>query len=210
MIRVMLVDDHRFVRDLMRVKLESDGSISVVAEAGSGEEARRLVESCPVDVVLMDLNMPGMGGVEATARLVNARPGLRVVAVSVYDRGPEPVRFLAAGGVGYISKADSAEEMVAAVKRASNGSRYVSAAVAGNIVMDVHAEAQERLGTLTGRELQILRLLADGLSVHEIASDLHIAVKTVRFHRQRLMEKLEVDNDVQLARIAWELGLVAS
>jgi len=209
MIHVMVVDDQRLIRDVVRMRLESDKGIEVVAEAASGEQARRLIAQSSIDVVLMDLNMPGIGGVEATGRLIKANPGLKVVALSMYTGGPEPLRFLAAGGIGYVSKDDGAEELVTAIKRAYRGSRYVSAQVAGNLCVDIKPAALQRLDALTSRELQVLKLIAQGRAAAEVARQLHISVKTVRFHRGKLLQKLQASNDVQLARIAWDLGLRA-
>lgn len=209
MIRVVVVDDQRLVRQCVRVKLEADPSIEVVGEAGSGEEARRVVPEVAADLVVMDLNMPGMGGIEATRRLTGALPRLRVLGLSYYTDGPFPARFLEAGGTGYLTKNVSAGDLVDAVKAVHRGRQVISAEVATAIAVGLgHADPQ-RWGGLGNREMQVWKLIADGADADEIASGLNLSIKTVQAHRRHLLEKLRLRNDVQLARLARECGIVA-
>lgn len=206
MIRVAVVEDQQLIRGLVRAKLESDPEIRVVAEAASGEEARRVVPGARPDVVLMDLSMPGIGGIEATRRLLSALPGLKIVALSMHVDGPLPGRFLGAGGVGYVSKNARAAELVEAVRRVHEGGHYLSSDVAASILEPTKAAGP---AVLTVRELQVLERIAQGKGSEEIAQQLKLSVKTVQAHRRHLLEKLGARNDVQLARLARDHGLVS-
>jgi len=209
MIRVALVDDHQMFRQLLRARLEADAGIGIVAEAGSGEEARRVVPAANPDVVLMDLHMPGIGGLEATRRLLAARRELRIIGLSMYDNGPLPARFIDLGGAGYLSKNAGAAELVDAVRRVHRGDCYVSRDVLEVIALGRAVyNAGDGIAALTGRELQILELIADGCMVAEIAAHLCLSHKTVHAHRRHLLHKLQAKNDVHLARIARENGLL--
>ncbi len=208
MIRVVVVDDQKLVRQCVRVKLEADPDIEVTGEAGSGEEARRLVPEVNADLVVMDLNMPGMGGIEATARLVKALPRLRVLGLSYYTDGPFPARFLKAGGVGYLTKNASAAELLDAVKAVYRGRRYLSPEVATALAVGIGTADPRNWGGLGDREMQVWKLIADGVDPDEIATSLHLSLKTVQAHRRHLLEKLRLRNDVQLARLARECGIV--
>ncbi|MGE0383543.1 MAG: response regulator [Gammaproteobacteria bacterium] len=206
MIRTVVVDDQQLIRDLVRTKLESVPDIRVVAEASSGEEARRIVPSSGADVVVMDLSMPGIGGIEATRRLLNAIPHLKVVGLSVYVDGPFPAKFIAAGGIGYVSKSARPAELIEAVRRVARGEPYMSRDVAEAIIKNRSANI-DCTNVLTDREMQVWKLLADGIDIADIAVQLKLSIKTVYSHRRNLMEKLNASNDVQLARFAREHGI---
>ncbi|MCC7411986.1 MAG: response regulator transcription factor [Gammaproteobacteria bacterium] len=208
MIRVVVVDDQRIVRDCLRVKLESDRDIRVVAEASTGEEARRVVPQAKPDVVLMDLGMPGIGGIEATRRLVQVLPHIKVVALSVYVDGPFPAKFLAAGGVGYVSKFGTSDELVNAVKLVHQGRPYLSRDVLQALIVDGGSAGGEELARLSDREVQVLKLIAEGCDPDDVATQLKLSVKTVHTHRRHLLRKLGVKNDVQLARMAQQYGVL--
>lgn len=206
MIRVIIVDDHRIVRAGVRRILEKDSNIAVLAEAANGEEARLLARTYGPDIVLMDVGMPRMGGIEALQALRRDNPGLKVIGLSMYIEGTLPAQFLAAGGAGYLSKDGSEAEMLAAIKQVNSGTPYVSAEVACNIV--VNASGSSPVDQLSRRELQVLRAICMGLELADIAEQLSISPKTVRTYRARVLRKLRVKNNVQLTLLARSCGLV--
>lgn len=209
MITVMLVDDHALVRAGLRRILDAAGDVEVVAEARSGEEALGFVRDYLPDVVLMDINMPGMGGLEATRRLTQQHSGIRILAVSMHSREPYPSQVLAAGAAGYLSKDCAAEEVLAAVRQIAAGRRYITPEVAGNLAASLMQTGNESPFTgLSQREMQVLNLMLNGHNVREISAQLHLSPKTVSTYRHRLFEKLQVDNDVELTRLAMRFGLI--
>lgn len=207
MIRCMLVEDQRLVRTCVAAKLESTGEAVVVAEAGSGEEALSLARAHRLDVVLMDLHMPGMGGVETTRRLRQGQPRLKILGLSMYLDGPLPLRFLRAGGNGYVSKHATPQVLIHALRTVARGETYISREVATLLASAWLAGDPEPLAELSDRELEVLRLLADGQGPADIASALRVSPKTVGSYRRRLRGKLAARNDLQLARIARQYGI---
>jgi len=207
MINVLLVDDQRLIRACVASAIARSGEVRVVAEAENGEQARLLLRQVGVDVVLMDLSMPGMGGVETTRRLIAQRPGLRVLGLSQHVDGVLPARFIEAGGAGYVSKQASTEEMLLAVRRVHAGHRYLSADVAAGIATQRGAPGgRERRPTR--RELEVLRLISAGLDLSCVAQTLALSPKTVATHRRNLLRRLAVSNDVQLASCGRQMGLL--
>jgi two-component system, NarL family, invasion response regulator UvrY len=207
MIKVLLVDDQRLIRNCLSVALARSGQARVVGEAENGEQARLLLRQTAVDVVVMDLSMPGMGGVETTRRLVAQRPGLRVLGLSQHVEGVLPARFIEAGGAGYVSKQASTEEMLLALRRVHAGQRYLSADVASSIAAERAPEPPRRTRP-TRRELEVLRLISAGLDLPHVAETLSLSPKTVATHRRNLLRRLCVSNDVQLAARGRQMGLV--
>jgi two-component system, NarL family, invasion response regulator UvrY len=200
MIRIMLVDDHRLVRAGLR---------RVLAEAASGEEALELVRTKAPDVVLMDINMPGIGGLEATRRMVQRLPQVKVIVVSMHLEEPYPSRMLAAGASGYISKDSAADDVIAAIRRVYSGGHYVAADVAGNMAASlVKGKSDSPFDQLSQRETQVMIMVTKGYSTQEISDRLHLSPKTVSTYRYRLFEKLSVNNDVELTRMAMRYGLL--
>lgn len=209
MITVMLVDDHALVRAGLRRILDAADDVEVIAEARSGEEAVSFARDCLPDVVLMDINMPGMGGLEATRRLTQQHPRLRVLAVSMHSREPYPSQILGAGAIGYLSKDCPADEVLTAVRQVALGRRYITAEVAGNLAASLMQSGIESPFTgLSQREMQVLTMVLNGHNVREISEQLHLSPKTVSTYRHRLFEKLGVDNDVELTRLAMRFGLL--
>lgn len=208
MIKVVLVEDQRLVRACIRGQLERSGIVEVVAEAESGEEARRLLRHVGTDVVLMDMTMPGMSGVETTRRLVAQHPKMRIVGLSQHVDGLYPASFLRAGGSGYVSKNAEIGEVLLALRRVSQGGRHLSADVARELVADPAGEvAAPKTPKLTRREQEILRLITEGCDLARIATVLALSPKTVAAHRRELLKRCEATNDVQLARVGRRLGL---
>lgn len=207
MIRILVVDDHRLVRKCICAKLESVPDFRVVGEAESGERARQLARELEFDVALMDLNMPGIGGLEATRRVLSANPQCKVLGLSMYVDGPYPRRFLEIGGSGYVSKNSDTEEMFLAIREVHRGSNYISRDVAQHVAISSITRRGAGVHNLTQREIEVLQRIAEGMGSAEIALRLCLSPKTVAYHRRRLYEKLGADNDVKLAIVAREQGL---
>lgn len=208
MIDLLVVDDQRLVRRCICARLNAVSDFTVAAEAASGEEARDLARNTRFDIILMDLNMPGIGGLEATRRLLALSPDNRVIGLSMYVSGPFPKQFLRAGGAGYVSKNADTDELVSAIRTVHAGESFISADVAQHIAAsDSLAVRRHGVEALSRREVQVLQHLANGHSMGEIAASLSLSIKTINHHRRHLLSKLDASNDVQLALIAREQGL---
>lgn len=209
-IRVAIVDDHNLIRLSLSRMLADVPGLEIAGTAGSGEEALQLVREQQPHVLLMDLMMPGMGGHEASLRLMKQWPALRIVMLSVTEDGPLPGRLLQAGVAGYLTKGASLDELVLAIRRAACGQRYVSPELAQ--VLALQQPQAETAGNpfdcLSERELQVLMLLVKEKRVQDIADQLYLSPKTVSTYRSRLLQKLGVDNDIALARLALQHGVL--
>lgn len=211
MIKVLLVDDHELVRSGIETMLNGEEDISVVAVCETGEKALEKVEECEPDVILMDIKMPGIGGVEACRRILQRRPEAKVVALSVCNDGPVPQQLLKMGAVGFVSKGSSFDEMVKAIRTVMSGARYLCTEVANNLAFQgLEQEEGSPFGKLSQRETQVVNLILQGKSIKEMADALVISDKTVNTYRYRLYEKLKVKNDVELTRLAVKFDLLES
>lgn len=208
MIRVMLVDDHELVRLGIRRLLGDFDDIEVVVEAASGEDALSLVKEHKPNVVLMDVNMPGIGGVEATRKLLKVDPDLSVVAVTAHAEQPYPARLLEAGVKGYITKECDSDEIAKAIRTTAKGEFYFSALIAQEMAMNFATEGKSPFDGLSQREWQIMTMISRGDKVQEIADSLCLSPKTVSTYRYRLMEKLKVNTDVELTHLAIRHGVI--
>jgi len=204
MIRVLLVDDHPVVRAGISGLLEGEPDLTVIAEAESGEEAVELATRISPDVVLMDLRMPGIGGVEATRRVV-AGGGPRVLVFTTYEDDDEILSAIAAGASGYLLKAAPSDELIAGVRAVAAGQTVLAPSIAAHLVSRANAPEAPRL---TAREAEILALVAEGLSNPEIAARLVIGESTVKTHLLHVFEKLEVGDRTRAVTRAMELGLL--
>lgn len=209
MIRVFLLDDHALVRTGFRLILSREVDIEVVGEAASGEEGLPLIRSLKPDVVLCDLHLPGISGLEVTDRIVRAGNGARVIIVSVQEDGPLPRRLLDAGASGYLGKACPAEELLRAVREVARGRRYLGGEMAQKMALAAH-DGDSPFATLSPRELEVTLLLCQGLRPEDIAKRLSVSPKTVATHKARLLAKLDVGDVVALARMAAQFGLTAA
>ncbi len=205
-ITVLLVDDHAVVREGYRRLLDRDPAITVVGEAANSVQAYEQAVALAPDVVVMDIALPGVSGIEAMRRILARRPEQSVLMFSMYDDAIFPSRALEAGARGYVSKASAPEVLVDAISAVARGERYLSPDVA-KLVADTSAQARSLAGTLTARELEVLRLLVHGETVKRIGEKLGLSEKTVANHQSVIREKLGARNSVQLARVANELGL---
>jgi two-component system invasion response regulator UvrY len=209
MIKVMVVDDHELVRTGITRILNDAPGIVVVAEAASGEEALKIAAVHAPDVLLMDVNMPGIGGLEATRKLVHMNPHLRVIVVSVHAEEPFPSRMLEAGACGYLTKGCAVEEIIGAIKTVAEGERYIGADIAQKLALkSVPGGEASPFDNLSPREMQVLLMLAQGQRPQVISDKLCLSPKTISTYRHRLYEKLGVGNEVELARMAMAYGII--
>jgi DNA-binding NarL/FixJ family response regulator len=210
-IRMLLAEDHTIVRAGIRALLESLEGIEVVAEAGDGREAIRLIEIHAPDIVLMDIGMAGLNGLEATARIAKEFPQVHVVILSMYASEEYVLQALRAGAVGYLLKDADMAELEIAIRAVAREETYLSPAVSKHVVADyvrrVGGEPSS-LERLTRRQREILQLIAEGHSTQEIAQMLSISVKTVETHRAQLMERLDIHDVASLVRYAIRMGLI--
>lgn len=207
MVRILIVDDQQLVRYSFSRYLGTVADFSVT-EAVSGEQARELTRNAEYDVILMDLNMPGMGGLETTRRLLASDPSARIIGLSSYADGPYPIKFLELGGVGYLSKDASWNDLIDAIRAVMRGERYLGADVAQHIAAGMVGSARGLgIDSLSEREIQVLHLIAAGQTIEEIAERIHLTSRTVAYHRRRLLQKLGASNDVQLVAVACRHGL---
>ena len=208
MIRILVVDDQRLVRRCIAAKLNGVDGFEVAAEADSGERARDVVRETDIDIVLLDLNMPGIGGLEATRRVVSSDPTCKVIGLSMYIEGPYPRRFMELGGSGYVSKAADTDELVHAIRTVAAGEPYISNDVAQRIAINDSIKGSfGGLNDLSSREIQVLQKIAEGLNIDEIASVMSLSPQTVAHHRRVVCAKLGAKNDVQVAITANAQGL---
>jgi DNA-binding NarL/FixJ family response regulator len=203
--RVLIADDHVLIREGLRKVLALEPGMEVVGEARDGSELLALISSTAADVVVMDVNMPGDGSVETLQRIAALRPGLPVLMISMLPEEHVAPRLLRMGAAGYVSKGAAAEELVTAIRKVLAGGRYVSDALAERIAFTGTAAVHE---SLSPRELQVLRLIAGGRPVKEIADALSLSVSTVHTHRAHILEKLGLRSDVELTRYAVRFLLV--
>ena len=207
MIRVLLTDDHEVVRAGYTRLLESTSDIDVIAEASSGEEACTNYFECRPDVLIMDLNMPGMGGLEACRRIIARDPEANILVFSVHENEVMLQRALDAGTKGYISKRSASRVMIQAVRKVAAGDVYVGEEMVSHLVAQRKSEEGGQLKDLTAREFEVFRLLADSKSVNEIAGILNISPKTVGHHMTHIKEKLGISNIAELTHLAIRLGI---
>jgi two-component system, NarL family, invasion response regulator UvrY len=209
MINVMLVDDHDLVRSGIKRILTDVGDIDVVAEAGSGEQAVRQAREIRPDVILMDLSMPGIGGMEATRKITRSMPGTKIIAVTIHEDEPFPARLLEAGAVGYLTKGCDVREIIDAIKSVYLGEQYLTPGVAQKLALSfVNHRDKAPLEELTQRETQVMLMIVKGEPNKRISEKLCLSPKTTSTYRYRLFEKLGVINDVELTRFAIRHGLI--
>lgn len=192
----------------MRMILSAETDIDVVGDVESGELALPMIRKLHPDVVLCDLHLPGLSGLEVTERVVRGDHGTRVIIVSVLEDGPMPKRLLEAGASGYVGKGGDASELVRAVRDVSRGKRYLASSIAQNLALSGIAGDSSPFDELSPRELEVALLLVQGLRQDDIAKRLSLSAKTVNTHKARLFEKLDIHDNIALARMASRYGLV--
>lgn len=208
-IRILLADDHEVVRAGLRRMLESEPGFEIVAEADSGEEAYRKLAALRVDVAVIDLSMPGMGGIEAIRRMRARRPEVKILVFSIHESAGFAQRALSAGAEGYLTKASPASAMIEAVRAVAEGRHWLAREVAQNLALQSLGQQGNPMSELTAREFEVLRLFALGRQAEEIAAALHLSAKTVANHLSLIKQKLGVRSSAELMRRALDWGLVA-
>ncbi len=209
MIRVLIVDDHQLVRVGTERLLSDMEGLEVVGLAETGELAIEMVRDLAPDVVLMDVQMPGIGGLEATRRCLRVDPDLKIIAVSVYEEEPYPSNLLKVGAVGYLTKNASIDEMVRAIKKVMSGQRYISAQIAQQLALRPFAgEETSPFEVLSNREMQITLMVITGHTTPAISEKLSLSSKTVNSYRYRIFDKLDIKNDVGLTKLAIKHGII--
>lgn len=203
MINVLLVDDHELVRTGIEALLNDVEDISVIGVAKSGEEAVDAVVSLSPCVVMMDVNMPGIGGVEACRRILQNDAGVRIIALSVHNDGPIPHQLLKLGVLGFVSKGSPVGEMVHAIRNVMQGKRYLCSEVANNLAFQgLPGSTESPFSMLSNRESEVVSLILQGKTIKEMSSILILSDKTINTYRYRLYNKLQIRNDVELIRLA--------
>jgi two-component system invasion response regulator UvrY len=208
MIRLLLVDDHALVREGLKRLLDDLSGIEVVGEAASGEEAMSQARALQPDVILMDVSMPGIGGLEATRKLLRINHNFKIIGVSVHVEGPFPALMLEVGAAGYLTKGCGLEEMMRAIRRVMTGERYVGADVAQQMVLHGMEGEKAPIESLSPRELEVLLLVSQGHRLKQISDKLCLSPKTVSTYRTRVMRKLDATTDVELTHMALRMGLI--
>ncbi len=210
MIRVLVVDDHDLVRTGISRMLADISGLQVIGQADSDEDAIRKARELKPDVVLMDVKMPGIGGLEATRKLLRSYPDLKVIAVTICEEDPFPTRLLQAGAAGYLTKGAALEEMVQAIRMVFGGQRYISPQIAQQLALKSFQPqlSESPFDLLSEREIQIALMIANCQKVQSISDKLCLSPKTVNTYRYRIFEKLSITSDVELALLAVRHGMV--
>ncbi|MGQ8363710.1 UvrY/SirA/GacA family response regulator transcription factor [Glaciecola sp. 1036] len=209
MIKILVVDDHELVRTGISRILNDVKDFKVVGEVGSGEEAVEYCRKNSPDIVLMDVSMPGIGGLEATKKVLRFCDGTRVICVSMHKENPIPIKIMQAGAYGFLTKDAEYSEMINAIYKVSSGQKYISPEIAQQIAigqLDVSSESP--FDQLSDRELEITMMLTKGVRVIEIAKRLSLSTKTVNTYRYRMFEKLGIGSDVELTHLALRHKLI--
>lgn len=206
-IRVFLVDDHALVRVGMRMILSAETDIDVVGEADNGEDALPQIRRLKPDVVLCDLHLAGVSGLEITERIVRGDHGTRVIIVSVLQDGPMPKRLLEVGASGYVGKGGDAAELLRAVRDVARGKRFLASGIAQNLALSGICGDESPFDALSPRELEVAMMLTQGLRQEDIARRLSLSAKTINTHKTRLFEKLGIQDSIALARLVAQYGI---
>ena len=212
-IRILLTDDHTLFRQGIRTLLSVESDLEIVGEAANGTEAVEKVTELRPDLVLMDIGMPGLSSFEATRQIKKVRPDAKVLFLTMYDDEDYLVQCMEVGASGYVLKDSPAQQLLAAIRDVNRGGSYLSPRMLSQLVDDFRsriktAHRQPRFATLTTREKEILKFLAEGESVKEIASGLNLSVKTVEAHKFNLMRKLDIHNKAHLVQYAIQKKII--
>jgi two-component system response regulator NreC len=212
-LKVIIADDHMIVRDGLRSLLERQPDMEVVAEAENGRMALKLVKELSPDVVIMDIGMRELNGIDATRQIVKMSPGVKVLALSMYSDKRFIKGMLKAGASGYMLKDSAFKELIDAIRIIVENKIYISPSVANIITEDYLKQSPESDGStrslLSSRELEVLQLLVEGMSTKQIASSLRLSIKTIESHRSRIMKKIDINNIADLTRYAIREGIIS-
>jgi two-component system, NarL family, invasion response regulator UvrY len=207
-ISVMLVDDHAVVRMGFKMLLETSDDIKVIAEAENGEEAIKFYMEHKPNVIVMDITMPGMGGMEAVERILAKEPSAKILVLSAHEDSVHPKRVLNAGAMGYVTKRSAAEELIKAIRAVASGKKYIEATVAQQMAIQQLSGAQNPVDVLSEREFEVFMSLAKGKTTNEIAENLFLSPRTVGTHLYNIKQKLNASNSAEIALIAMRSGLI--
>lgn len=211
MIDIVVVDDHQLVRTGIKRMLADVNGIRVVGEASNGEEALQLVKQAMPQLVLMDLKMPGLNGLDTTRKLLRAYPDLKIIVITASENDIFPIRLMQAGASGYLTKGTSLDEMIRAIRTVQSGQRHIDINIAKKLALrSVSGNQQTPFDDLSERELQIAMMITQGDKVAEIAKKLHLSPKTVNSYRYRIFDKLGIRGDVELTHMTIRAGLMES
>jgi len=212
-IKILLADDHKITRDGLKALLESQENMIVVGEAENGRQAVRLASKLAPDVIVMDINMPELNGIEATRQIIAELPDTKIIALSMYSDKRYVVGMLKAGVSGYLLKNCAFDELVSAISAVVANQNYMSQKIADTVMKDyaniLESSDASPASTLTAREREVLQLIAEGLKTKDIAARIHVSVKTVETHRQQVMRKLNAKSIAELTKIALREGLTS-
>ncbi|WP_372753479.1 response regulator [Mariniflexile sp.] len=208
-IKILLVDDHQILRDGIRNVIEKNASMEVIGEAKDGREAIKLCKQLKPNVVIMDIAMEGLNGVESTSRIVQENPETKVIALSMHSNKRFVLGMFKAGAYGYLLKDCDSEELIKAIKTVSINQKYIAQNISGIILTELISTNNEEEVTLTSREKEILQLIAEGKSSKDIGEILFLSPKTVDAHRKNIMDKLELHSLPELTKYALRTGLIS-
>lgn len=212
-IKILLADDHKITRDGLKALLESQKNMIVIGEAENGRQAVRLASDLAPDVVVMDINMPELNGIEATRQIIAELPETKIIALSMYSDKRYVVGMLKAGVSGYLLKNCAFDELVSAITAVVANQNYMSQKIADTVMKDyaniLESSDSSPASTLTAREREVLQLIAEGMKTKDIATRIHVSVKTVETHRQQVMRKLNAKSVAELTKIALREGLTS-
>ena len=206
---ILLVDDHELVRTGVSKILNEVKGFKVLKECKTGEDAVKFCRQTEADVILMDMDMPGMGGLEATKKILRFAPEAKVIILTAHTEDPFPTKVMQIGASGYLTKGTASQEMVNAIRQVHSGQRYLPANIAQQMALSQFKSAEENpFSELSDRELQIMLMVTRGEKVPVISEHLHLSTKTINSYRYRMFEKLGVGNDVELTHLAIRYGMI--
>jgi DNA-binding NarL/FixJ family response regulator len=212
-VKILLVDDHRIMREGLRALIKGEPDMEVIAEADNGHEAVKLARKLKPDLIVMDINMPELNGVEATRQILSESPDIKILAFSMFSSRKHVLGMLQAGVAGYMLKDCAYEELIKAIRTLMARQMYLSPKIAGTLVEDYRSKIAVRdasaLPGLTSREREVLQPIAEGKTTKEIADRLNVSVKTVETHRRNIMDKLKVKGTAELTKYAIREGLIS-
>jgi two-component system, NarL family, invasion response regulator UvrY len=210
LISVLLVDDHELVRTGITRIINDVRGMKVIGEVDSGEAACQFCRTTEPDIVLMDMNMPGIGGIEATKKILRFSPDIKVIILTMHAEDPFPSKVMKNGAQGFLTKTTSPEELINAIKHVNVGQRYISPEIAQQMALSQFngVDSDKPFESLSERELQIMLMITKGEKVQDIADQLSLSSKTVNSYRYRMFEKLNISNDVELTHLAIRHGML--
>ncbi|MBL4942502.1 MAG: UvrY/SirA/GacA family response regulator transcription factor [Colwellia sp.] len=209
MIKILLVDDHKLVRTGVSKILNEVKGFKVIDECETGEEAIKFCRQTEPDVILMDMDMPGMGGLEATKKILRFSPEAKIIMLTAHTEEPFPTKVMQIGAAGYLTKGAGPNEMVNAIRAVNSGQRYLPADIAQQMALSQFKSVEENpFSELSDRELQIMLMITRGEKVPDISQHLNLSTKTINSYRYRMFEKLNIGNDVELTHLAIRHGMI--